>query len=461
MPRTAGFLLLPVLPAVVQVLDDAGGQWSDAADWWGLPRGPVEGPGGVALAGSAEAGAASGAHSVLLHGPDPRGLLAAAGYRTRTWRGVAADAGALALVAEDGPRLHPPRPGGLAGLKRAGLHAVRQLAGPARLTVASRTAGPPALCAAQQATAACVVTGGGGPRRRQVMLVGDSGRATRVVKAARPADADRAAREQEVLTVLHQRGSGAAVPAPLGHGLSGPFAWSAESALPGRPLADLLGERGARPRVRQVLDEVAAWLGTLAASHRTARSWGVEPAPGAVLLGEHAALAPAFGRLDGVPGVPVHGDLGAAFNLLVDDDGSWGVLDWETAQLDGLPLLDLLPLLCGALASLEGRDTADRAEHVLRLCSGQAADSDWLLTRVSRYVRDAGIPGDAAGALAALAFGHQASMRLAHTRLVQDAGEDAPQWRSLWDDVARGWGASPLLGWDWPALREHRSRTLG
>jgi hypothetical protein len=116
-------------------------------------------------------------------------------------------------------------------------------------------------------------------------------------------------------------------------------------------------------------------------------------------------------------------------------------------------MTDLLPLVCGALASLRaGPDGRRQSAYVLQLCRGEAADSAWLHRIVQRYLAQLELPASCAGSLAAIAFGHQASMRLAHQEAVRASGQVAPSWTSPWDEVAHQWNRTAGLGAAWPAL---------
>jgi hypothetical protein len=453
LPPVAALLLLPVAPTAGRVLG-AGPAWEESLLWWGLEDGDVRGPGGLVVAGSAPAAAASGAETVLLTGGDRSGALRRAGYAVRTWTVHPAPAGAAVAAVGDGLRRPGPRRGVARGRALA-VDLARGVGGRERLHVASRVGGPPALAALAGGDKAQVLAGGGGPRRRPVILVaGAASRSpSRVVKAGRAGDEVRAAHEQAVLERLHGAGLGRPLPRPLGTGRCGPFVWSAESAVAGAPLADLLGRPPRRRKVLALLEDVAAWLTRVAVATATARSWAEGCDDELPLVGEHARLAADRARLSGVPAVLVHGDLGSAFNLLVDGR-SWTVVDWETARPAGPPLTDLLPLVCGALASLQAPSSAAaQARYVLRLCAGREEDSAWLHRVVDEHLRAVRVPADQAGTLAALAFGHQASTRLRHELLVRAAGDVPPAWRSPWDDVVRGWQSEPGLGADWSALR--------
>jgi hypothetical protein len=138
-----------------------------------------------------------------------------------------------------------------------------------------------------------------------------------------------------------------------------------ETALAGRPLEHLLGARSLRAWSLRVAD----WLAALAVGEqeRSAAHWRdtiVEPALalftdqfGRVadrgLLRESEGIVRAIGAL---PAVPEQRDFGP-WNLLVMPEGDLGVLDWESADANGLPLLDLLYFL--AYASFN----VDRAHH--------------------------------------------------------------------------------------------------
>jgi thiamine kinase-like enzyme len=267
----------------------------------------------------------------------------------------------------------------------------------------------------------------------------------------------RGAKEQLVLRRLQAiKGLAEAVPMPIGHGLSGTMSWSAESAAKGRPLPDVVRRSGNPTRILRTLERVAAWFATLGAETRNVRDWA-NAESALPLRGELRELETLRTRLQAVPGVLVHGDAGTGGNVLVDDDG-FSIIDWETAAEQELPLTDVLPLLCNALAALRGhRRPTMAAQYVLRLCAGREADSPWLLSLVRSYCRQVGVPLDQAGALAALAWGYQASMRLVHQELVMRAGNEVVDWLSPADAIARNWPLSPDLGTSWSALTAGKS----
>lgn len=134
-----------------------------------------------------------------------------------------------------------------------------------------------------------------------------------------------------------------------------------ETALAGRPLESLLSPRSFGGWSMKVTD----WLGALAAG-RPARSPGewreaiVEPVlsrfvenfEGVVdrgLLREGATIVRGIGAL---PVVPEQRDFGP-WNVLVTPGGEIAVLDWESADVEGLPALDLLYYLAYASFSVD------------------------------------------------------------------------------------------------------------
>jgi hypothetical protein len=463
-PAPEALLLVPCVPSEVRLATDSR-RWSDALNAWSLRcvqarSGPDEHD-TVVVFGKAKAAARSGAALILVDGPDRRGYLRRAGYAARTYVAARAPGGAIvvSLPRQDPPNAH--QPGALAGgtLRRSVLEAVRRASGRHYVTVAHRGVLTPFVLTSalgSDAIAASLVTGGGGPRRRSAFLVSDAGDrgSETVVKVGPLAWGPRGAREQEVLRRLHDAGLGSRVPQPLGAGQVGPVSWSVETLAKGRPLADALGRSAARSNKSttvRCLEDLAKWFADLGAATAAPREWQ-HGEPALALRGEHRTLAALRSGLPGVPGVLVHGDIASGFNVLVDER-SFTVIDWETAADAELPLTDVLPILCNAMAARHGRaGLKEQAEYILRLCAGQQAESSWLLSLIRRYCRQVGVPAGRAGALGALAWGYQASMRLHHEELVVAAGGTAPRWTSAADAVARAWLTRPHLGLEWSAL---------
>jgi hypothetical protein len=393
---------------------------------------------------------------VLLDGRDRTRRLRRAGYQARTYVAERGTAGAVRLAPLGAPG--SPRRYSLAGTGRQRLRQwvvalVRRCSGRRYVTVAHHGPVTPAAVAAAVGSApgGVLLSGGAGARRRSTFLVPGADRfpSPAAVKVALLTGQARGRREQQILRRLVDLDDlGRAVPRPLGEGTLGPLSWSAESALPGRPLPEVLRHLDAARR-RALLDDLAGWFADLGVATRTAPAhWDARDSD-LPLRGEHLRLTGWRRDLAGVPGVLVHGDVGTGGNVLVEH-GMVGVIDWETARGVELPLTDLLPLLALALAS--GRPAADQAGYVLRLCAGEERESRWLLAHVRGYCGRLDVPLTQAGRLAALAWGYQASMRLVHEELVTAAGGPPSRWTSPAEEVARTWDRHPALGPVWSAL---------
>lgn len=475
-PSAATVLLLPELPSTAQVWSGPS-RWVATLERYGIttvaktPARPPQssrGRGRTRPTSGATAGLViappwravrSGADVIVVEGRDRWRLLARAGFHTASYVARRSPSGAV--------QLQPPRRttvgenllqlGQRGGVRRLVISAIRGLRGSSYVTVGHRTNTTPAVVAAAYGQTSNVLLiageGVGGPRRRSTFLVAeDGGRATwTAVKVAVTGSRSRGRHEQQVLRQLQEaRGLAGSVPRPKGEGQLGPVCWSAESAVQGRPLRHSL--RAARPeRMVATLGDLAAWFTALAVSTR--RPGSVSRSPAALALrGEYEQLAGLCATLGDVPGVLIHGDVGTGGNVLIADQG-FSIIDWETAQYDGLPLADLLPLLGLALATLRGHaSTTAAAQFVLSLFAGRESDSAWVLPVVLDYCRQVDVPLAQAGALSALAWGRQASMRLVHQELVIQDGRVPHDWESPADEVARKWLGHSDLGKDWPAL---------
>lgn len=456
-PRDA-LLLLPRLPVRAQVLRNAE-RWSSALAAWQIEAGDARGNSGPFLViGGVRVTAVSGADLILAAGRDRRGRLRRAGYQTQTYVAEPADAGAVILARVNGGGTCRRGSGNHERrtriLRQFVISVIRRASGRRFVTVAHRGTVIPAVVRAALGAefgSLSVIGGGGGPRRRSAFLIGDhSGSAPHTVIKVGPSGSEmRGVREQEVLRGLQAAGLGQNVPRPLGRGNEGPLYWSAESAKAGKPLSDVLVGARRWHQIAGTLEQLVAWFTCLGISTRIRDN--TDTVSRLPLRGEFEALSTLRRSVLGVPRIVVHGDVGSGFNVLIDGD-SFAIIDWETSLDAELPLTDLLPLLCNALAALHGHSTDAAAAYILSLCAGHEAHSEWLLASVRSYCRDVGVPLSACGALAALTWGYQASMRLVHDEQLIQAGEIMASWDSPADRIARGWMEHADLGLEWRAL---------
>lgn len=244
-------------------------------------------------------------------------------------------------------------------------------------------------------------------RTTLLWLAGDGGRAPDlIVKTHGGQGDDRLRQEADALSRFgpDARRSGAAVPqgriAETGGGRSGLIM----TALPGVPAATLLAARPSA--LGDVLETVLGWL------HR----WNARTAAPAVLdlgslnrmviepgdrLAGHmpdgadyrAALARLCDRCAGlrVPFVAVHNDLTMG-NVLLNDAHGPGVVDWESAQERGLPLLDFFYAAADAVAATGGYGDRVRAFH--EAFGGAGTTRALIADREMRIRTDLGISGD-------------------------------------------------------------------
>jgi hypothetical protein len=148
---------------------------------------------------------------------------------------------------------------------------------------------------------------------------------------------------------------------------------------------------------------------------RCARLYAMAPEERAFLDAQVERLAAV-----GSPTVLMHGDPGT-WNLLVTADSGLGILDWEAAELDGLPLWDLFHLLRAYATLTSSRWLPGRAFRLARghLVRGSAL-TPTLAAAVRAYSLTAGIETDAVEPLYHLGWVHRAvkeAMRLAPDRL--------------------------------------------
>jgi hypothetical protein len=252
-PRRDALLLLPALPARAAVFDPVE-PWSAALDDWGVRATPGTAGEGQALAVGSDPAvlAAAGAESVLLIGADADGRLAAAGYQLERWRVARTRHQTTALVPVGEPGMARDLRTGRSRRRPRQLAAdlADRLRGVGVVTVAARGRTTPLVLRSAlqgpQPVRAALLVGSATARRRPVFVVhGATGAPDRVVKVGRGDDAAARARgEQDVLARLAALAVGG-VPEALGAGSVQGLEWSAESAVPGRPLASALTDASA------------------------------------------------------------------------------------------------------------------------------------------------------------------------------------------------------------------------
>jgi hypothetical protein len=176
----------------------------------------------------------------------------------------------------------------------------------------------------------------------------------------------------------------------------------AETALPGRPLESLLAPSNLRAWSVKVTDWLAALaIGGPVTPAATVREAIVEPVLcrfvdlfGRVvdrgLLRESEAIVRAVGPL---PRVSEQRDFGP-WNVLVTSADELAVLDWESAEVDGLPALDLLYYLAYASFGVDrARDTESRLASYRRLLDPSTRTGAVHRDCLARYVEAAGLTG--------------------------------------------------------------------
>jgi len=166
--------------------------------------------------------------------------------------------------------------------------------------------------------------------------------------------------------------AGARVPSVLSSGTLASVPLVLQSAVSGRPAALLIEQK--HRVVRDLQERVATWLerwGRASAqvrelTHADLERFVLSPAIElAALATERTSyleyLSALCSRAVGArcPFVPSHGDLTVA-NIVIDECPELGIVDWEEASEDSLPLMDFFYATADAVAAAHGY--ADRAE---------------------------------------------------------------------------------------------------
>jgi hypothetical protein len=274
-----------------------------------------------------------------------------------------------------------------------------------------------------------------------------------VIKAPRVEEAvDGVRRESAALEYLERRGGTPGTPRRLGLREIAGVPLLAESAVLGRPLDTLL----TRDNWKEWSIALTDWLAILArgGSTRRAGHWLdtiVEPAFrrfadtfGPVvdqgLLREGEAMVRAIGDL---PAAPEQRDLGP-WNVLITPSGELGVLDWESAEVEGLPALDLLYYLAYASFHVDrARDRASRITSFRRSLEPSSATGAVRRECLERYIAALRLDPAQLGPLRVLVWLIHAQSDVRHA--TSDAGgtptrEQLAQslFLGLWTEEVRG-----------------------
>lgn len=218
-----------------------------------------------------------------------------------------------------------------------------------------------------------------------------------VLKFPRVPEAEAALRcEASALAAIHARGAPPGVPRLIRGGRLAGSQVVAETVLDGRPLFEVLRRETHRTLALQVTD----FLTELAvpASRRPAAAWWdrlVEPALSA-LEGE---LEPRQARraraiLKGVGSLPSACEQRdcSPWNVLVRPGGGLAVLDWESAEPDGLPALDLVYYLSYASFFVDGAmDSGGEAASYAAMLDPRSFTGRIYAECVARYTERLGL----------------------------------------------------------------------
>jgi hypothetical protein len=127
----------------------------------------------------------------------------------------------------------------------------------------------------------------------------------------------------------------------------------------------------------------------------------LETARAELSVAESSKLEALVGAVHGLPVTCEHRDC-SPWNLHVDPEGTLGLLDWEGAQINGLPLVDLLYYVGQAAMLLAGAGS-ERQAYAAMLQPGTPAEST-LSRCIDRYVALTGLDREALRALRALCW---------------------------------------------------------
>jgi hypothetical protein len=239
-----------------------------------------------------------------------------------------------------------------------------------------------------------------------VLQAVDRGARPLVLAKAMLNDESKGRREREIDLLARfgpaARAAGAMVPGARSANV-GTLSVAIEDVVPGVPAAVLLNAR--RLSVDAVLTKVAAWLEEWSRRTVTRRPLDLERVERAVLRPARL-LAPQLDNGarylawlearcqavigDVVPFVAAHGDLTMS-NVLIADARALGIVDWEMAVADGLPLSDFWYAATDAVSAVDRY--ADRQTAFARCMSEDTALGQLVATHVNRLATAVGVSG--------------------------------------------------------------------
>lgn len=262
--------------------------------------------------------------------------------------------------------------------------------------------------------------------------------------------------EYRVLQWLHTTGGiePCTAPRPVFHGQHAGLTVVGEAFADGVPMMQRSNATENCPYFQRML----AWLddlGAIARAPGSATPMDLDEVMGQLLTQYEALFAPP--RLEreflraqverlsslahGLPLVIQHGDPGS-WNVMARPDGGVTVLDWEAAELDGMPLWDTFYFFCTFALAAHRRQGGRSAVHAVRRYVLPATKfSAAGALAVERYCERVGVPGAAVEPLFYLCWVHRALKEA--TRL--PAGQlDRSRFAALLQELIRSRNAPGL-----------------
>ncbi|MEJ7811828.1 MAG: phosphotransferase [Gemmatimonadaceae bacterium] len=200
--------------------------------------------------------------------------------------------------------------------------------------------------------------------------------------------------------------AGARVPRAAGGSSRGSCPVALQTIVSGTPAAGLI--MSGRRRALDIIERTVRWLECW--NRSSARAGSLDPGrAGRELLAPATTLAPFLARgheyvdwlatrcatsaVAPLPVVATHNDLTAA-NILIDGDREIGVIDWESARGDGLPLVDFYYATADAAAAT--RHYADRVGSVAACFAPGGTHAAAVGPLAARVQRAVGVSDDVA-----------------------------------------------------------------